>query len=154
MTTLHRRLLIALLVLGLGAYIEWRAGVGLTDFDDFHGAASRILETGSLSPPGKLMRYPPSFMILMWPLGLLPLSAAVAVFYLLSVAALLALPGELERLSGIPWRGQWPAWLVMLPLIVDNLVLGQSGPVLLYLVVAGTARSGAGRALAGGFLIG
>jgi hypothetical protein len=78
---------------------------------------------------------------------------ATYLWYLLSVAALLGLPREIERLSGIAPKAQWPAWIVLMPVILNNLGLGQSGPVLLWLATAGVARTRLGRAAMGGALL-
>jgi alpha-1,2-mannosyltransferase len=63
----------------------------------------------------------------------------------LNVAALFLTPRALERLGGSSFDEQWPAWIAVGPILLDNLVLGQSGPLLLYLATVGLAWAREGR---------
>lgn len=148
------RVLLVLLALGLGWLAVDRAVREDNDFDGFHRAAASVLHDGVLSGEKSVERYLPAFSVLLAPLGALPLGVAAGLWYLLSLAALLGLPRQLEALTGATPREQRPAFLVMLPLIVDNLALGQSGPLLLWLAVAGAARCRRGLAATGGALLG
>jgi hypothetical protein len=124
------------------------------DFGSFWAAGRHVWQEGRLDTYDGVERYLPVFQTLHVPLGLLPAAAAAAVWYLLSLAALWALPREIQRLSGVAPREQWPAWAVLGILLLDNLALGQSAPVLLFLTTWGVARAQRGRALAGGLAIG
>jgi alpha-1,2-mannosyltransferase len=147
------RVVLLVLALGLGYVAVERAGRESNDFDGFHRAATLVVEHGELSDHKSVERYPPSFPILLAPLGALPIRVAAALWFLLNLAALLALPRELERLSGVPPAGQRAAFLVSLPFLVDDLALGQSGPLLLWLSTAGVVRCVSGRAAVGGGLV-
>ena len=124
------------------------------DFNSFWRAGRSVLAERLLRSDSGVDRYPPVFELLHAPLGALPLGVAAGLWYALSVAALCGLPRQLERLSGIPAREQWPAFAVMALIALDNLRLGQSAPVLLWLTAWGVARARAGKALDGGLAIG
>jgi alpha-1,2-mannosyltransferase len=124
------------------------------DFNSFWRAGRSVLAERLLRSDSGVDRYPPVFELLHAPLGALPLGVAAGLWYALSVAALCGLPRQLERLSGIPPREQWPAFAVMAVIALDNLKLGQSAPVLLWLTSWGAARARAGGALVGGVAIG
>lgn len=143
-----------LLVLAAGVLAVVRAQRESNDFDGFHRAAVAVVQAGELSGEKSVQRYLPSFPVLMAPLGWLPLAWAAALWFGLSVLALCGLPGQLERLTDVPPAGQRTAFLVAAPLLLDNLLLGQSGPVLLWLAVAGAARCRRGSAAHGGALLG
>jgi alpha-1,2-mannosyltransferase len=147
------RVVLLVLALGLGYVAVERAGRESNDFDGFHRAATLVVEHGELSDHKSVERYPPSFPVLLAPLGWLPIHGAAALWFLANLAALLALPRELERLSGVPPAGQRAAFLVALPFLVDDLALGQSGPLLLWLSTAGVVRCVSGRAHLGGGLV-
>lgn len=148
-----RRVVVALVLLA-AAWGVVRAARENNDFDGFHRAAAQVWEHGTASTEKTVERYLPTFGVLLAPLGALPLAWAALVWMTLNVLALWRLPREFERLSGVPPDAQWPAWLVMLPFLLNNLGLGQSGPLLLWLVVAGVAAVRHGRGLLGGALIG
>ncbi len=122
------------------------------DFNSFWQAGRTVLEARRLDPD--LERYLPVFQVLHVPLALLPAGVAGGLWYALSLAALWGLPRQLERLSGVPACEQWPAFAVLFVLMLDNLKLGQSAPVLLWLTAWGVARAREGSAIAGGFAIG
>ena len=130
----------------LGVRIHLQATAGAIDFDGFHAAARHVLDEGSIRDAENVARYLPHFQILHLPFALLPVGAAAVLWYVASVAALLATPRELERLSGVAPRDQWPAWLAAAPFAWANLPLGQSGPVLLWagLFAINRVREGAG----------
>jgi len=127
---------------------------GTTDFDGFHRAFVVVAQEGRLSMDKAVRRYPPTFQALLAPLGLFPLPVAGVIWQLLNVLAVLGLPRALARLSGVPPARQWPAWLLALPFMLDNLVLAQNGPLLLFLVTAGLALARSGTSVAGGALVG
>ena len=153
-TSNRLRLLLLLLVLGTGFIAVRRALQEDNDFDGFHRAGALVLEHGQLSDEKAVARYLPSFPVLMAPFGALPLGVAAALWFLLNVAAMAALPRELERLTGVPPAGQRAAFLVAAPFLVDNLILGQSAPLLMWLVTAGVARGRQRRGITSGALIG
>jgi len=127
---------------------------GTTDFDGFHRAFVVVAQEGRLSMDKAVRRYLPTFQALLAPLGLFPLPVAGVIWQLLNVLAVLGLPRALARLSGVPPARQWPAWLLALPFMLDNLVLAQNGPLLLFLVTAGLALARSGTSVAGGALVG
>jgi len=124
------------------------------DFDGFWLGARTLHESGHFSSGKAVERYLPLFQVLMLPFGWLPYPAAVGLWVLLDACVLWRLPRALERLTGVAPRAQLGAWLVATPLLVDNLVLGQLGPLLLLLTVCGMADMRAGRGLRGGALVG
>ena len=126
----------------------------LNDFQGFWRAGRSVLEARRLHVESNVERYLPVFQVLHVPLAVLPVGVAAGLWFALSVAALWGLPRQLERLSGAPAREQWPAFAVLFVLMLDNLKLGQSAPVLLWLTAWGAARAREGGALAGGFAIG
>lgn len=151
-----RSLRIGLLILALvwGWFSVDRAIRGSNDFDGFHAAARTVWEHGRLSDDKAVSRYPPTFQVLLAPFGALPIGWAAAYWYLLCVAALVALPGELERLTGVPRSRQGLAWLAVAPFALDDLSLGQSGAVLLWAVTFACVRAREGHALRAGVVLG
>jgi hypothetical protein len=145
----------ALLVVGFGLLQPVpRAIDDRNDFQSFWRAGKTVLEERRLNDEPGVSRYLPVFQTLHVPLALVPAGVAGGLWYALSIAALLGLPRQLERLSGVPAREQWPAFAVLFLLVLDNLKLGQSVPVLLWLTTWGVARAREGGALPGGFAIG
>ena len=137
------------------AFRSWRSAVeGSYDFDGFWEGGRRILDAGLLHDGKMLARYLPQFQVLHVPFALLPIGLAGLVWYLLSVAALLATPRELERLSGMAPRAQIPAWFVALPFVIDNLHLGQSGVVVLWATLFAVNRARDGASAWGGSVLG
>ncbi|MBV8488232.1 MAG: DUF2029 domain-containing protein [Planctomycetaceae bacterium] len=124
-----------------------------SDFKYVYGAARYVWEHRALSVRSQA-RYPITFHILLSPLAALPLSVAVAVWALLSMAAIAALPYLLAELSGIALRQQLLAWASVLPFFIDALVLGQSDPINIFLVAAGLLLASKNRGMAGAWLIG
>jgi hypothetical protein len=124
------------------------------DFQSFWRAGRDLWSEGAPSEESGVERYLPVFQALHVPLGWLPVGVAAGIWYALSVAALAALPREIERLSGVPPREQLPAFAVLFLLALDNLKLGQSAPVLIWLVSFGLARARRGGAVRGGFALG
>ena len=103
-------------------------------------------------------RYLPFFPLLMVPFALLPMDVAVALWHLVSVAALLGSVRLAFRLSGRP-RGlessETIAVLVGTAIFwADSLTMGQIGLVTLYLSLAGIDFAGRGRPWLGGILVG
>ncbi len=137
-----------------GGFSVDRAMRGSNDFDGFHEAAATVWEHGQLLHDKAVSRYPPTFQVLLAPFGALPIGWAAAYWYLLSVAALVALPRELARLTGVPPREQLFAWAVMTPLIFNDLSLGQSGIVLLWAMTFACVRAREGKGLRGGVVLG
>lgn len=157
LTPRQRRLAIAagvVFVVGFGALFPIPRGIEYTnDFGEFWRAGRHVWTQGAIDTDDAVERYLPVFQTLHVPLGVLPAGVAAAVWYLLNLAAIAALPREIERLSGVPAREQWPAFAILAILLLDNLALGQSAPALLFLTTWGVARARAGRAVRGGFAI-
>lgn len=125
-----------------------------SDFTGLHLAARTLVRTGDFSQAGEVERYMPVMQVLLAPLGWLPLWAAAALWQALNLAALAALPARLCGLSGVSLENQRAAWLAASPFILDNLLLGQSGPVLLLLVIQALVWTRRGLAMRGGVLLG
>jgi hypothetical protein len=155
---LRRRLVLcaaAVLAVGFGLLQPVpRATDDRNDFQSFWRAGRTVFEERRLNDEPGVSRYLPVFQTLHVPLALVPAGVAGGIWYALSIAALLGLPRQLERLSEVPRREQWPAFAVLFLLALDNLKLGQSAPVLLWLTTWGVARAREGGALAGGIAIG
>lgn len=146
-------LYVVVLVALAGVGVE-RAVHGSSDFRGFYQAGESLGATRHISEDESVERYPPSFHLLVAPLGALPLWAAAVAWNGLNVASLLALPFLLGRLTGVPPQKQILGWLVIFPFLVDNLVLGQSGPMLLFLVTAGVLWARNGSSVLGGAALG
>lgn len=153
--SLDRRVLIALAVLAFAVvtYAIVRGATGTSDFKNPYRVARVFWETGVLDIRGE-PRYPPTIRVLLAPLAALPLGVAAAIWTLASLAAMAALPGLLERLSGVSARGQALAWLAVAPSFLDAFALGQAEPINLWLVVWGIALASGTRPIAGAGLIG
>jgi len=145
---------LGVLAAAVGALAVVHAMAEGTDFDGFHRAGEVVLGSGRLSTARDVSRYPPTFQMLHVPLATLPLGAAALAWYLISLAALAALPRQIERLGGGAPSAQRLPWIAAAPFLVDNLLLGQSGPVLLYLSARAVADARSGRRLAAGCLLG
>lgn len=156
LTSFPRPLRLALLAVLLvwGWFSVDRAMRGSNDFDGFHEAAAAVWEHGQLLNDKAVSRYPPTFQVLLAPLGALPVGWAAAYWYLLSIAALVTLPRELAQLTGVPPREQLFPWAVMTPLIFNDLSLGQSGIVLLWAMTFACVRAREGKGLRGGVVLG
>jgi alpha-1,2-mannosyltransferase len=147
------RLAFLLLLVAVLAYAVWRGATGGNDFKNPYRTARVFWQTGALDIAGE-PRYPPTIRVLWAPLAALPMGAAAGLWAVLSIGALLGLPGLLERLSGTPPRRQALAWLAVLTFAFDALALGQSEPVSLWLVTRGLVWARGGRGVAGAGLIG
>jgi len=147
------KLVVAALAFAFLAYVAQRGARRASDFKYVYGAARFIWTTGALNVRAQA-RYPVTFHVLLAPLAALPLGAAVAVWAVLSMAAVAALPAVLHRLTQIEPRHQLPAWALTAPFFIDALVLGQSDPVNLLLVAAGLFSARKGRGAIGMGLIG
>jgi hypothetical protein len=140
--------------------VAWGVGVSRalrghgSDFDGFWAAAHHVWIQGTLSTAKDVERYPPSFQLLLTPLGAVPLLWAVVLWNTLNLAALIDLPRLFEKFSGVPKHTQLLAWAIMLPFAIDNLVLGQSGPVLLWLTTVGVFQARKSRPFRAGWLLG
>lgn len=156
LTSLPRSLRWALLAVLLvwGWFSVDRAVRGSNDFDGFHTAAATVWEHGALLHDKAVSRYPPTFQVLLAPFGALPIGWAAAYWYLLNLAALVALPRELARLTGVPPRAQLGGWLAVAPLVFNDLSLGQSGIVLLWAMTFACVRAREGLGLRAGVVIG
>ncbi|MFT7464937.1 MAG: hypothetical protein ACI9EF_003297, partial [Pseudohongiellaceae bacterium] len=156
LTSAPRSLRLALLALLLvwGGFSVDRAMRGSNDFDGFHQGAATVWEHGELLHDKAVSRYPPTFQVLLAPFGALPIGWAAAYWYLLSLAALLALPRELARLTGVSPSEQGFAWLIVAPLVLNDLSLGQSGIVLLWAMAFACVRAREGKGLRGGAVLG
>jgi len=115
------------------------------DFDNFYDSAVSVWHDGALLHEKGTERYLPGFQVLIAPLGALPIAAAVGVWLVVSAASYGALAWMFARVFGVPPGGQVAAWLCVAPFLVNNVTLGQNGPLLLALATAGVAASAAGR---------
>jgi alpha-1,2-mannosyltransferase len=153
--SLDRRVLILLAICAVlvVTYSIIRGATGTSDFKNPYRVARIFWETGALDIRGE-PRYPPTIRVLMAPLAALPLGVAAAIWALASLAAVLALPRLLERLSGASLRAQVLPWLVVLTYLLDAFALGQAEPIDLFLVTWGLTLAREARPLAGAGLIG
>ena len=147
------KLLIAAVLVLFVAYVTARGARRGSDFKYVYGAARDVWTTGGLNV-GAQPRYPITFHVLLAPLAALPLGAAVAVWAVLSLLAVAALPAVLHSLTDIEPRRQFPAWALSAPFFIDALVLGQSDPINLLLVATGLCSIRKGRGAFGMGLIG
>ena len=147
------KLLVAALLLVFVTYVAHRGARRASDFKYVYGAARYVWTTGTLNVRAQA-RYPVTFHVLLAPLAALPLGAAVAVWAMLSMLAVAALPAVIHGLTGIEPRRQLPAWALTVPFFIDALVLGQSDPINLLLVAAGLFSVSKGRGAIGMGLIG
>ena len=148
-----RTLLLALLLVtaSVGVYRSIHGG---SDFDGFYQRVSEFRKTGNMPFEHTVRRYPPTFQIILLPLTLFRLPIATVIWQMINLLALLMTPKAFEELSYIPPNRQWPAWLFVSPFILDNFLLGQSAPILIFLVTTGLALVKRNRAICGSFLIG
>jgi len=144
---------LALLAAVVLTYSIIRGATSTSDFKNPYRVARVFWETGTLDIRGE-PRYPPTVRVLLAPLAALPIGLAAAVWALLNLAAVAALPGALERLSGASLREQALPWLAVLPFMLDAFALGQSDPINLFLVTAGLGLARASRPVTGAGLIG
>jgi hypothetical protein len=153
--SLDRRVLILLAIFAAGVviYSTARGATATSDFKNPYRVARIFWQTGTLDIRGE-PRYPPTIRVLMAPLAALPLGVAAGVWAVVSLGAMAALPGALERLSGASLREQALPWLAVLTFILDAFALGQMDPVNLFLVTAGLALAREARAVRGALLIG
>jgi alpha-1,2-mannosyltransferase len=143
---------LALFLLYLGVAATYLASNGSNDFDGFHRAAVHLLGEREYSSARDILRYPPTFQVLLLPLALVPVGVAAALWFALNAACLLALPRFFERRFGISLRAQLPAWLLVVPFAPGNLQLGQSAPLLIFgsaWAIDRARRSAIGSVLAG-----
>lgn len=124
--------------IGVGAY-RARDG-GTSDFDDFWKTARYdFLEHRTMTERFGVHNYLPFFVVVMSPLGLLPLKTASIVFNTISVAAFGAAMWMTHRLLGrqgpaSPWA-VWLAGLLVLPYAFDCVMLGQAALFIVALLV-------------------
>jgi hypothetical protein len=147
-----RSLAVAGLLAFLG-YVSLRGGNKGNDFKYPYNAARKVWKTGELSVETQ-PRYPITFHVLLAPLASRSLGTAAAVWAILSVGAVAALPFVIGRLSGIGARRQVIAWAVVAPFFVDAIVLGQGDPINILLVTWGLLAVKEGRGFQGAGLIG
>jgi|CXWL01.1.fsa_nt_gi hypothetical protein len=120
------------------------------DFGHFHRAAVSMLAGGSAFAHPEL-DYPPLVLVLVLPLGALPLAAARVVWYALGQAALLAAAIATWRLLGrdrIAAGGVLAVWTVA-GTTAENLGLGQLNPLVLALVASALAAPSGGAVAVG-----
>ncbi len=153
--SLSRRQLtfLAILAAAVLTYSTIRGATLTSDFKNPYRVARIFWETGTLDIRSE-PRYPPTIRVLLVPLAALPIGVAAATWALLSLAAVAALPGAIERLSGLSLREQALPWLAVLTFILDAFALGQSDPINLFLVTSGLALARASRPITGAGLIG
>lgn len=145
--------MLALLVLAVLSYAILRGATYSNDFKNPYRVARLFWQTRRLDIRSE-PRYPPTIRVLLAPLAALPIATAAAVWALVNLAALAAVPRLLARLTGYPVRAQALAWLPVLTFAIDGVVLGQSEPVNLFLVTAGLCLARERRAVLGAGLIG
>jgi hypothetical protein len=153
--SLDRRVLILLAILAVVVvtYSIIRGATGTSDFKNPYRVARIFWETGALDIRGE-PRYPPTIRVLLAPLAALPLGVAAAIWVFASLAAILALPRMLARLSGVPLREQALPWLAVLTYVLDAFALGQAEPINLFLVTWGLVLASGTGPTAGAVLIG
>ncbi len=153
--SLDRRVLILLAVVAavVVVYSIIRGATGTSDFKNPYRVARIFWQTGTLDIRGE-PRYPPTVRVLLAPLGALPLGVAAAIWTLLSLGAVVALPRLLERLCGASLRQQALPWLAVLTFVLDAFALGQMDPINMFLVTAGLVWAREGRQVTGASLIG
>lgn len=149
----RRLILLALLAAAVLIYATIRGATWTNDFKNPYRVARVFWETGALDIRSE-PRYPPTIRVLMAPLAALPIATAAAIWAALSLAAVAALPGAIERLSGLSLRQQALPWLAVLTFVLDAFALGQSDPINLFLVTSGLALARASRPVTGASLIG
>lgn len=132
----RRRLLTTIGLTLFFSYVVLRSAQRGNDFKYPYLAAQALWRTSRLHVSAQ-PRYPVSFHVLLSPLASLPIGLASTVWAMLSFAAVGALPRIFEKLSGLTFRQQTPAWFVVLPFFIDALVLGQSDPINVCLVALG-----------------
>ncbi|MCB9897732.1 MAG: DUF2029 domain-containing protein [Planctomycetes bacterium] len=142
------------LLLAAGVAGVLRTVRGESDFDGFQRAAAYLWTHGEVSTAKDVRRYLPTFQVLLLPFGAMPLVLASLLWTALDLAALAALPRAFAALTGIAPARQLAAFWVAAPLLADNLILGQSAPILIWLAVSALARVRAGRAASGGARLG
>ena len=135
------------------SYSILRGATYSNDFKNPYRVARVFWQTGALDIRSE-PRYPPTVRVLLAPLAALPIAVAATVWGVVSLAAIAAVPGLLARLSAIPVRAQVLPWLAVLTFVADALVLGQSDPINLFLVVAGLVLAQGERPVLGAGLIG
>jgi alpha-1,2-mannosyltransferase len=153
---LRKLCLRSLAVVGLLAflgYVSMRGGSKGNDFKYPYNAARKVWKTGELSVETQ-PRYPITFHVLLAPLASRSLGTAAAVWAILSVGAVAALPFVIGRLSGIRPRLQVLALAAVAPFFVDAIVLGQGDPINILLVAWGLLAVKEGRGFRGAGLIG
>jgi alpha-1,2-mannosyltransferase len=153
--SLDRRALILLVALAAGIFVysTFRGATLTSDFKNPYRVARVFWETGTLDIRGE-PRYPPTIRVLLAPLAALPIGVAAAIWALLNLAAIFALPAALARLAGASLQEQALPWLAVATFILDAFALGQSDPINLFLVTSGLALAQGPRAVAGAGLIG
>lgn len=127
------------LLVVISAVAVERALFGSSDFSGFHQALDAAAAHFDLSDDRSVDRYPPTFQLLFYPFTLMPLWLAATVWTLLNLAACIVLPLAFRALGDIPIHAQWVVWVAVLPFTIDNIVLGQSGVVLLAMVASALA---------------
>ena len=115
-------------------YVVYRGANRGSDFKYPYYAAQALWRTHQFHVRAQ-PRYPISFHVLLAPIAALPLWLASAVWAALSMVAVATLPKVIQALSGLSFREQGPIWLFSLPFLIDALVLGQSDPINLALVL-------------------
>jgi glycosyl transferase family 87 len=152
---LEKRALLLAVVIGILVlpYSIFRGATSDNDFSYMYGTARTFWQTRVLNAKSQ-PRYPPTTRVLLAPLASLPIAAAAAVWALLSLAAIAAVPRLLERLSRVPVREQPLAWLAVLTFVLDAFFLGQFDPITLFLVTAGLVLAKEKRPATGASLIG
>ncbi len=153
MKSTRRRIVIALVVFLFLGYVVYRGADRHSDFRYQYGAARQFWKTGEIHIAAQ-PRYPITLHVMLAPLAALPLGMAVAVWAVVSFAAVAALPKVLQKLSGVEPRRQIVVWLLAGPFFLDALVLGQFDPINMLLVASGLVVARQGQGAIGAVLIG
>jgi len=135
------------------AYVVHRGAHRANDFKYPYNVARHVWKTGELAVAAQ-PRYPVTFHVLLSPLASRSIGIAAAVWAVLSVAAIIALPRVMASLTGIPRRRQVLAWLPVIPCFIDAVVLGQSDPINMLFVSLGLLGVSTGWEIAGTGLVG
>jgi hypothetical protein len=147
----------ALLYAATSSYVRV-TGKG-TDYNVFYLAARTLAERPAdlyhvQAPrgPSYTYIYPPTFAVLMRPLGAIPLGASAIAWALLNVLFYLHGAWILSRaLAPPPRRAGFLAWILVLgvPFAVENIFLGQVHGLIAYLMIRAFALVRAGRSVGG-----
>jgi hypothetical protein len=124
-----------------------------TDLDDAWQAGRNFPTPWDERLPA-IQHYPPSFDGLMSLLSWLPWAAFACFWLIISAGTLLKLPSLFAKWDAPTKRGHGLAWIFITPFAVDNLILGQWNPILLFLAILGLFACRRNQPYLGGALLG